>query len=96
MFSRHSQDLQRLQVKFARKYNIDFLAISRGHGTTKTLSTVKNGIQINLRQLQEITVAADGKTATLGGGVYNDNVVNALHAKGKSSGMFNDNDPCTM
>ncbi|CAL8580015.1 hypothetical protein XPA_005748 [Xanthoria parietina] len=73
-------------VKFARKYNIDFLAISRGHGTTKTLSTVKNGIQINLRQLQEITVAADGKTATLGGGVYNDNVVNALHAKGKSSG----------
>ncbi|KAL8693101.1 MAG: hypothetical protein Q9224_003818 [Gallowayella concinna] len=73
-------------VKFARKYNIDFLAINRAHGTTKTLSTLKNGIQINLRQLQEITIAPDGKTATLGGGVYNDNVVNALHGKGKSSG----------
>ncbi|KAL8638721.1 MAG: hypothetical protein Q9228_004148 [Teloschistes exilis] len=73
-------------VKFARKYNIDFLAINRGHGTTKTLSTVQHGIQINLRQLQEITIASDGKSAKLGGGVYNDNVVNALHAKGKSSG----------
>ncbi|KAL8801210.1 MAG: hypothetical protein Q9182_004604 [Xanthomendoza sp. 2 TL-2023] len=75
-------------VKFARKYNIDFLAVSRGHGLTKSLSTLKNGIQINLRQLQEITVAPNGKTATLGGGVYTESLLNALHAKGKSSGTF--------
>lgn len=91
-----ARDSRGIKVKFARKYNIDFLAINRAHGTTKSLSTVQHGIQINLRQLQEITIAPDGKTATLGGGVYNDNVINALHAKNKSSGMFHDDCLCIM
>ena len=77
-----------MQVKFARKYNIDFLAISRGHGTTTALSTVKNGIQIHLRQLNTIAIAQDGNSATLGGGLYNAEIVNALDAVGKASGNF--------
>ena len=77
-----------MQVKFARKHNLDFLAVNRGHGTTRALGTVKKGIQINLRQLKNITIAQDGNSATLGGGVYNDEIVNALDAVGKSSGNF--------
>ena len=83
-----------MQVKFARKYNIDFLAINRGHGTTEALSNVKHGIQINLRQLRDITIAPDGQSATLGGGVFNDDVVNALAAVGKASGKLEF--PCDM
>ena len=77
-----------MQVKFARKYNIDFLAINRGHGTAEALSNVKGGIQINLRQLRNITIAEDGNSAILGGGVYNDDVVSALAAVGKASGKL--------
>ncbi|KAI4122689.1 MAG: hypothetical protein LQ338_005671, partial [Usnochroma carphineum] len=73
-------------VKFARKYNIDFLAVNRAHGTTKALSNVNHGIQINLRRLRDITIAKDGNSATLGGGVHNDDVVSALAAQGKASG----------
>ena len=77
-----------MQVKFARKYNLDFLAINQGHGSTETLSNVKNGIQINLRQLRNITIGADGKSANLGGGVFNDDVTSALSAVGKASGKL--------
>lgn len=72
-------------MKLARKYNIDFLAVNRGHGTARALSNVKNGIQINLRQLRTIKIAAHRNSATLGGGVYNDDVVSALFAIGKGS-----------
>ena len=75
-------------MKFARKYNIDFLAINRAHGTTTALSNVKQGIQINLRQLRSIEVAADGKSAKLGGGVFNDDTTTALAAIGKASGKL--------
>lgn len=45
------------------------------------------GIQINIRQLRDITLAEDGNSATFGGGVFNDDVVNALAARGKASGI---------
>ncbi|KAG8530172.1 uncharacterized protein KY384_005655 [Bacidia gigantensis] len=64
-------------VKFANVVSLPFLAINRGHGTPSALGTIKHGILIRLDNLDGINVAADGQTATLGGGVYSDQ----LHAK---------------
>ena len=77
-----------LQVKFANKYDIDFLAVNRAHGTARALSNVRRGIQINLRQLRDISVAEDGNSVTLGGGAYTAEVVSTLASIGKASGKL--------
>jgi hypothetical protein len=46
------------------------------------------GIQIYLPQLDSISVAADGKTVTVGGGVNSKKLTDALWAAGKQTGEF--------
>ncbi|KAL8892049.1 MAG: hypothetical protein Q9192_005663 [Flavoplaca navasiana] len=54
-------------VKFANRINLPFLAINRGHGSVSALGTFKHGVLIKLDNLTSIDIAADGKSAVLGG-----------------------------
>ncbi|KAL8913489.1 MAG: hypothetical protein Q9171_001677 [Xanthocarpia ochracea] len=56
-----------LWVRFANKINLPFLAINRGHGSVSALGTFKHGVLIKLDNLTSIVIAADGKSAVLGG-----------------------------
>ncbi|UKZ78452.1 hypothetical protein TrVFT333_006192 [Trichoderma virens FT-333] len=60
---------------------IDFLAYTRGHGSTNTISKFK-GIEINLSKLTEITIQPDKKSALFQGGVYADLIINKLWSQG--------------
>ncbi|KAL4875383.1 hypothetical protein BJY04DRAFT_232662 [Aspergillus karnatakaensis] len=68
-------------VKYCNANSIDFLAINGGHGLASSLSTF-NGIQISLRQLDQITIQPSRKTAWFGGGTIVGPVINYLWDKG--------------
>ncbi|KAL8882006.1 MAG: hypothetical protein Q9198_000914 [Flavoplaca austrocitrina] len=70
-------------VKFANRINVPFLAINRGHGSVSALGTFKHGVLIKLDNLTSIDIAADGKSAVLGGGVYSDLLLATLAKKNK-------------
>jgi FAD/FMN-containing dehydrogenase len=73
-------------VKFANSYGIPFLAVSKAHGSTKTLGRCQNGIEIRLAQLNEIIISPDGTSAFMQGGVYVDQVVQTLWDAGYVTG----------
>lgn len=47
---------------------------------------MKHGIEINMRRLASIDIAQDGKSAVMGGGVFVDEIIRTLDAKGKTTG----------
>lgn len=49
-----------------------------------------HGIEIYLNQLSGIEIAADGRTATFGGGVMAKNVTDTLWVAGKQTGKSKD------
>ncbi|KAI4136195.1 MAG: hypothetical protein LQ341_005794, partial [Variospora aurantia] len=71
------------KVEFANSFNLPFLAIGRGHGTPSALGTIRNGVLIKITSLDSIDIAADGKTATMGGGVHVDQVLAKLAESNK-------------
>ena len=73
-------------VSLANQFNVPFLAISGGHGWTKTLNSLPFGIQINLRKLNTTTLGQDGKAATMGGGTKQYEITRSLFAQGKYAG----------
>jgi FAD/FMN-containing dehydrogenase len=77
-----------LQVEFANEHNIPFLAYNGHHGALTTLGRMNYGIDIYLPQLNSVSIAKDGKTATIGGGVNVKNLTDALGAAGKQTGEF--------
>ncbi|KAI4226647.1 MAG: hypothetical protein L6R36_003013 [Xanthoria steineri] len=72
-------------ISFANKFGIPYLAMNKGHGSTTTLGAIKNGIEIHVRSLNSITINADGKSASIGGGSYNQELINKLWSNGKAS-----------
>lgn len=70
-------------MKYANRYNVPVLAVNRAHGTASALSNVYNGIEIYVNALNSITIAEDGESASMGGGTYQNQVVNYLAAYGK-------------
>ncbi|KAL8662016.1 MAG: hypothetical protein Q9202_005070 [Teloschistes flavicans] len=70
-------------VIYANACNFPFLAVNRGHGTAISLNNVHHGIQINIRNLTSVTFAPDGNSITAGGGVFADQVIRNLAARGK-------------
>ncbi|KAF6822980.1 FAD binding domain-containing protein [Colletotrichum musicola] len=68
-------------VKYCNENSIEFLAVNRGHGWTTSLGTF-NGIQIDLKQLQDIKIQTDGKSAWFGGGSYGGHVTRELWDRG--------------
>ena len=75
-----------VQVKFANKKSLPFLAVNGAHGSITTLGKMNHGIEIYLNQLNSVEIAEDGNTATFGGGIIAKNVTDALWAAGKQTG----------
>ncbi|KAL8736007.1 MAG: hypothetical protein Q9166_000569 [cf. Caloplaca sp. 2 TL-2023] len=78
-----------IQVKFANRCGLPFLAVNSGHGITTALRTIQQGVSINLRKLNKIQIAQDGNSALMGGGVNTHEVVNTLAASGKVTATTN-------
>ena len=76
------------QVKFASDHNIPFLTYNGHHGTLTTLGKMDYGIEIYLPQLNSISIAKDGKSATIGGGANVKNLTDTLWAAGKQTGKL--------
>ncbi|KAL8730099.1 MAG: hypothetical protein Q9166_004298 [cf. Caloplaca sp. 2 TL-2023] len=74
-----------LQIKYANRYHLPFLAVNRGHATSVDLNKLRYGINIYIRNLDSITISADEKSATLGGGVYADQLIKNLAVEGKTA-----------
>ncbi|KAL8989640.1 MAG: hypothetical protein Q9177_001516 [Variospora cf. flavescens] len=72
-------------IKLANMLGVPFLAVNRGHGTAMDINDCRHGINIHIRTLDSITFAEDGQSAVLGGGVYGDQVVRSLAARGKAT-----------
>ncbi|KAI4244792.1 MAG: hypothetical protein LQ352_006715 [Teloschistes flavicans] len=72
-------------VKIANAFGIPFYAVNRGHGSPISQRNVRHGIEINLRNLASIDLAMDGKSAAMGGGVFVDEIIKTLDAKGKTT-----------
>ncbi|RYP55563.1 hypothetical protein DL769_010120 [Monosporascus sp. CRB-8-3] len=68
-------------VKYCNDNSIDFLAVSRGHGSTSTLGRFK-GLQIDMSTLTAITIQPNGKTAWFQGGVYGRQIIDTLWERG--------------
>lgn len=75
-------------VKFANEHDMAFLAVNNGHGAITTVGKLQNGIQIWMRQLDSVSIAEDGQTATFGGGILAKTVTDELWAAGKQTGEF--------
>ncbi|MCJ1478900.1 hypothetical protein MMC13_007584 [Lambiella insularis] len=72
-------------VKYANTFNLPFLAVNRGHGSTETLARFQNGIEIHINVLNSISINSDGNSALIGGGIYNDEIIEYLWDHGKAS-----------
>ena len=57
------------------------------HGGTITLGNMQQGINIYMRKMNSTTIAADGRSATFGGGILGLEVRDALWAAGKQTGI---------
>ncbi|TEA18247.1 FAD-linked oxidoreductase chyH [Colletotrichum sidae] len=72
-------------VRYANSRGLPFLARSGGHGATEALHTAKDAVVIDLRGWNQVALADDGKSATIGGGASVKKVVNELWAAGKQT-----------
>ncbi|KAI1812660.1 hypothetical protein GGS20DRAFT_599881 [Poronia punctata] len=68
-------------VKYCNQNSLEFLVVNTGHGFTTTLGRFK-GVQIDMKQLRDITIANDGKYALCQGGAYNNDIVPKLWDNG--------------
>lgn len=69
-------------VKYCTQIGIPFLAQGGGIGWAKTFSLGKWGVLINLAGLNKVTIGADKKTATVGGGAAVGDVIAAANSAG--------------
>lgn len=67
-------------VKYATKRGIKILVRNTSHGFTKSLEAKSGGIQISLSRLNSISVNTKTRKLTVGGGVENWQIVDALQA----------------
>ncbi|KAH8158564.1 hypothetical protein CIB48_g9677 [Xylaria polymorpha] len=69
----------------ANKCGVPVLAFNGVHGAITTLGRMTSGVAIQLGQLSNVTVARDGKTATIAGGTLSKTVTDTLWAAGKQT-----------
>ena len=72
-----------IQVRFASRFNIPFLATGGGHGFATTFGALKNGLEIDLGLFTNVSVDAAASTMTIGGAVKNGDVIEPLYNAGK-------------
>ncbi|KAI5855067.1 hypothetical protein GGS23DRAFT_618979 [Durotheca rogersii] len=70
-------------LRYITDRNISFLATSGGHGSTVTLSSVEDGVAINLVNFNNVTVNDADETITVGGGAHFRDVWVAAYAAGR-------------
>jgi hypothetical protein len=73
-------------VKFAYNRDILFLTYNGHHGTPTTLGRMDYGIEIYLPRMNSISIAKDGKSVTVGGGINSKVLTDSLWAAGKQNG----------
>lgn len=73
-------------IKYANKHNVPFVAFAAGHGMNEHLFSAKNAILINLREMNDVEVSEDGRSAMIGPGAKVKKVINDLWAQGKQTG----------
>lgn len=71
------------QIQCAVHTNTSFLITSARHGYSTTLSSITNGLDIDITYLDQVQVNADSNEVIIGGGVPFQPVVDALYATGK-------------
>ncbi|KAF4628137.1 hypothetical protein G7Y89_g10017 [Cudoniella acicularis] len=78
------EDVQ-LTIQYANSYNVPFLAIGGGHGTSSALNSIQGGIGIWLRGLIGVEIAAgnNGSEAVIQAGMLSGEVVQDLWDLGK-------------
>jgi hypothetical protein len=67
-----------VQVKYANKVNLPFLAVNRGHGTTETQGKLQHGLQINVGVLQRYEIEENAKSVWLQGGAWGEGIIGDL------------------
>ncbi|KAI1819656.1 FAD-binding domain-containing protein [Xylaria intraflava] len=68
-------------VQYCTKNNVDFVVRSGGHDCAGR-SQVDGALSVDLRDLKHVSVSADGKTATIGGGILFRDLTSYLDARG--------------
>lgn len=81
----NEKDIQHV-VRYAHSKNLPFYAVSSGHAWTASTNGIQNGIQISMRNLQNVIVSENGKSATLGGGATQNTTLKAVAKVGKRAG----------
>lgn len=74
------------QIKYANAHDIDFLAMSGGHGAIYSLGDVHHGVEIWMHKLNTMSISDSGDIAKIGGGVLSKDLVDYLWALGKQAG----------
>ena len=69
------------KVQYANNHNTEFFLVNRGHALTYSVGEF-SGIQIDVRNLRDVTIQPDKKTVRLQAGAYNHEVVSTLWKKG--------------
>ena len=72
-----------LQVKYAFKHNVPFLASGGGHGYSTSFGALQNGLKIDLGLFNGVTIDTDQGTMTIGGSTKFSQVVGPLFKAGK-------------
>ncbi|PVH78374.1 FAD-binding domain-containing protein [Cadophora sp. DSE1049] len=72
-------------VKFAGTHDIPFLAYSGGHGAIDSLGSMDHGIQIRMTEMKSVSIAPDGESATIGGGILSKDLVDTLWRSNKQT-----------
>ncbi|KAF4984574.1 hypothetical protein FZEAL_250 [Fusarium zealandicum] len=72
-------------ILYANKHGLPFLARSGSHGATEALKLAENAVVIDLRGWNQVDIAEDGKTATIGAGASVKKVVRDLWDAGKQT-----------
>jgi len=78
-----------VEILYANERGIPYLAKVGGHGAISSLGDVHHGIQISMRQLNQVRISNNGDLATIGGGAKVKDVVDALWSAGKQTGIVN-------
>lgn len=74
-----------VQVKYGNEKNIPYLPVNGGHGAIITVGKMQGGIEIWMNALNTVEIAADGKSAKIGGGTLSKTVTDSLWAAGKQT-----------
>lgn len=72
-------------IQYANEHGRPFLAISGGHGVNTHLGRVENGVGIWMRGMNDVILAEDGQSATIGGGTLSGEIVHTLWAREKQT-----------